>query len=285
MPIHFKHAMCNEAFDGRALAEQCRVMKAAGYEGIEIAPFTLAGDPLDIAASQRREYSDMIRSEGLEFVGLHWLLVGPRQVHVTTPDADFREASWLHVRNLIDLCADLAGNKPGENGVMIFGSPKQRSAIGGLTPAQATQNFTEGMASIAKHAESRGVTILVEALPKSQSDVICTLAEAAAVVDAIASPAIQTMFDTHNSEDETDPADVVIERYFGMIKHIHVNEMDGQLPGAGDYDFKTVFRVLDKLKYTGWVSLEAFNFELGADNIARESIGYLNRQIAEVFAQ
>lgn len=280
MPIHIRHAMCNEAFEKRPFVEHCRIMKSCGYEGIEIAPFTLAGDPLDISAAQRREYADIIQSEGLTFAGLHWLLVGPKPVHVTTPDAAFREASWMHVRNLVDLCADL-----GPNGVMVFGSPKQRNSTGGLTPAEATRNYIDGLASIAKHAEERGATILVEALPKSQSDVINTLADAAAVVAEIDSPAVKTMFDTHNSEDETETQDVVIEKYFDIIRHVHVNEMNGHHPGTGDYDFKTLFRTLDKLNYQGWVSLEAFNFDYGDENIAKDSINYLNRVAAEAFAQ
>ena len=271
--------MCNEAFDKRPLAEQCRVMKSCGYEGIEIAPFTLAGDPLDITPAQRREYTDIIASEGLKFVGLHWLLVGPKPVHVTTPDRPLREASWLHVKNLVDLCADL-----GPGGIMVFGSPKQRSSIGGLSAEEATRNYIEGLSSVAPHAEDRGVTILVEALPKNQSDVVNTLAAAAAIVQQINRPSVKTMFDTHNSADETETDDVVIEKYFDIIRHIHVNEMNGHHPGTADYDFKPLFRALDKMGYTGWVSLEAFNFDHGADNIARDSIHFLNAQIQETFA-
>ena len=280
MATIFRHAMCNEAFEKRSLADQCRVMKSCGYAGIEIAPFTLAGDPLDVTPAQRREYANTILSEGLSFVGLHWLLVGPKQIHVTTPDRDLRVRSWEYVGNLVDLCADL-----GENGVMVFGSPKQRSSTGGLTATEATRHYVEGLATLAPHAEARGVTILVEALPKSQSDVVNTLAEAAEVVREINSPNIKTMFDSHNSEDETEPHDDLIEKFFPIIKHIHVNEMNGHHPGTGDYDFQRVFRALDRLGYQGWISLEAFNFDYGADNIARDSINYLKKQEEGVFAR
>ena len=77
--------MCNEAFGATPFAEACRTLRAAGYEGIEIAPFTLAPDPAEITPAQRREYRDIMRSEGLEFVGLHWLMVSPPGLHVTTP--------------------------------------------------------------------------------------------------------------------------------------------------------------------------------------------------------
>src|SRR5579862_1005788 len=192
MSFTFRQAICNEAFDKWPFADACRSIRQAGYTGSEIAPFTLAEDPATITTAQRREYRDTIASEGLEFVGLHWLMVSPKGLHVTTPDAALRARSWQHIRNLIDLCADL-----GPNGVMVFGSPNQRSTTGGLSREQATRHYVEGLRSVAPQAEARGVTVLIEALPKSQCDVVLTLDEAAGLVAEIASPAIRTMFDVH----------------------------------------------------------------------------------------
>src|SRR4029077_3760658 len=185
---------CNEAFEKFRFADACRTIRKAGYEGIEIAPFTLAEDPSKIPASQRCEYRSIIDAEGLRFAGLHWLMVSPKGLHVTTPDAALRARSWQHIRNLIDLCADL-----GSGGVMVFGSPGQRATTGGLSRERATRNYVEGLASVAPHAAARGVTILVEALPKGQCDVVQTLDEATAIVREIASPGVRTMFDTHNA--------------------------------------------------------------------------------------
>jgi D-psicose/D-tagatose/L-ribulose 3-epimerase len=286
MSYPFRYAMCNEAFEKRPFAESCKVLRSAGYSGIELAPFTLAEDPLALRANQRRELRDIIDSEGLEFVGLHWLLVVPFPIHVTTPDLALRERSWQYVRGLIDLCADLSPDNADAHGIMVFGSPKQRSSTGGITAAEAKRNYVDGLAGIAEHAVDRGVTILVEALPHSQSDVIHTLEEAVGVVREINSPGVATMFDSHNAEDETEPHDRLIERYYDLIRHIHVNEMDGSHPrprnsGAGNYDFAPVFAMLEKLAYRGWVSVEAFDFTVGAETIARESIQHMKKAAGE----
>jgi sugar phosphate isomerase/epimerase len=275
----FRFAMCNEAFEHRPFAESCRVLRAAGYTGIELAPFTLGADPLALRADQRRDLRDIMSGEGLEFVGLHWLLVVPFPIHVTTPDLALRERSWQYVRGLIDLSADLAS--AGETSIMVFGSPKQRGTAGGLTSAEAVRNYVGGLAGIAPHAEDRGVTILVEALPHSQCDVIHTLAEAAAVVGEIGSPAVATMFDSHNAADETEPHDLLIQRHFDLIRHVHLNEMDGSHPGAGTYDFAPVFAMLKKLDYSGWVSVEAFDFSVGAETIATESLEHMRQAASE----
>jgi len=277
MSYPFRYAMCNEAFEKRPFAESCKVLRAAGYSGIELAPFTLAEDPLALRANQRRELRDVMVSEGLEFVGLHWLLVVPFPIHVTTPDLVLRERSWQYVRGLIDLCADLSPDNADAHGIMVFGSPKQRSSTGGISAAEAKRNYVAGLAGIAPHAEDRGVTILVEALPYSQSDVIHTIEEAVGVVREINSPAVATMFDSHNAEDETEPHARLIERYYDLIRHIHVNEMDGSHPGTGNYDFAPVFAMLEKLSYRGWISVEAFDFTVGAETIARESLQHMKK--------
>jgi D-psicose/D-tagatose/L-ribulose 3-epimerase len=277
MSYQFRQAICNEAFEKFAFADACRAIRKAGYDGIEIAPFTLAEDPATIPASKRREYRSIMESEDLRFVGLHWLMVSPKGLHVTTPDAALRAKSWQHIGNLIDLCADL-----GPGGVMVFGSPNQRASTGGLSREQATRNYVHGLAGVAPHAVERGVTILVEALPVGQCDVVQTLDEAAAIVREIDSPGVRTMFDSHNAIDEAEPHHVLLDRYYDLIRHVHVNELDGRHCGTGSYDFKPILNVLRRHSYPGWVSLEAFDFSFGAETLAVDSLRYLRSEIARL---
>jgi D-psicose/D-tagatose/L-ribulose 3-epimerase len=277
MAVPFRFSVCNEVFEQTPFAESCAVIREYAYDGIEIAPFTLAEQPRDISASQRAEYRRTITGHQLTFVGLHWLMVSPKGLHVTTPDREVRARSWEHIRRLIDLCADL-----GDGGVLVFGSPHQRSSTGGMTPAEATQVFTAELAKVAPQAESRNVRILVEALPRNQCDIINRLADAVAIVEQINSPAVRTMFDSHNAIDETDPHPELIRHYWQYIEHIHVNELDGREPGTGDYDFQALMNTLAVLSYRAWVSLEVFDFARGAETITRAAIEYLRGVMVKV---
>ena len=274
MTFRFRQAICNEAYNDWKFADACRSIRSAGYTGIEIAPFTLAEDPATVGSAQAREYSRIIEDEGLSFVGLHWLMVAPKGLHVTTSDIALRQRSWEHIRRLIDLCSEL-----GPGGIMVFGSPFQRATTGGLSREEATGNFVSGLMSVTPHAEKQGVTILVEALPSSQCDVIQSLDEAAGIVRDINSPAVKTMFDTHNAIEETTPHAELVERHFDVIRHVHVNEMDGRHCGRGDYDFKPVLAMLRRKGYNGWISLEAFDFSFGPETIANESLRHLEAEI------
>ncbi|MCX6625239.1 MAG: sugar phosphate isomerase/epimerase, partial [Acidobacteria bacterium] len=257
--------------DPRALEAAARSAAESGL----LAHFTLAENPVDITPAKRREYRDVMASEGLEFVGLHWLMVAPKGLHVSTPDAGLRARSWGHIDSLIDLCADL-----GPNGVMVFGSPFQRATTGGLSRAEATKNWVDGLASVADHAHTRGVVILVEALPVAQCDVVQTLEEAAGIVRQLDHPAIRTMFDVHNAIDEVEPHPVLVDRYFDLIRHVHLNELDGRHPGAGDYNFQPLLETLARRGFKHWISSEVFDFSPGSEKIAYDTLRHMKAAAA-----
>jgi len=272
----FKYSICNEMFEKWDFARVCKTIKAVGYEGIEIAPFTLAESVDEISQNRRKELRDIMQTEGIEFAGLHWLLVSPKWLHITTADRDVRARSWDYFKKLIDFCADL-----GRGGIMVLGSPKQRGTRGN-TVEEATKNLKDGLAAMAPYAQKRGVTVALEPLDKTQTDVVNTLDEAVKIVKEINNPAIQTMFDFHNTLDEREPLDGLVRKYFKMIRHIHINEMDGRHPGTGKFDFKPVLQALKDMKYSGWVSLEVFDFTPGPERIAREAFQYMKKIESEL---
>lgn len=272
----FKFAFCNESMQGTPWNEQCRLVADAGYGGIEIAPFSLVKESVDeLTPAKRAEMLRSLKEHRLQCAGLHWLLAPPPAgLHWTTPDRSVREKSWAYLRKLIDFCGDLQGP------IMVFGSPKQRGAVG-ISVEEATKNFAEGLAKMADHAKKRGVRILIEPLDHTQTDVVNTLAQAVTIVKAINHPAIQTMFDFHNTLDETESFSELLVDHFQYIKHVHVQEMDGQYLGAGSArrDFKEAFGTLKTLGYKGWVSVEVFDFKPGAEKMAKESMKVL-RELA-----
>jgi D-psicose/D-tagatose/L-ribulose 3-epimerase len=279
MPVPYRFAICNELFEKRPFAEVCRKLRTLGYEGIEIAPFTLGEDPAALPADGRAEVGAQIADAGLSFVGFHWLLTAPPGLHVTAQDAAQRRHTWEYVGRLIDMCAELAHASHSPNAVVVFGSPKQRSSNGGLSPQECTDIFKDELARAAPRAESGGVTLLLEALSPSQTDVVTSLAEAVTMVQQIQSPAVQTMFDVHNAVDESDPHTELIRKFQSHIRHVHVNEMDGREPGMGDYPFDTLLATLAELDYSGWVSVEAFDFSRDSYDVASRAISHLKAAI------
>jgi D-psicose/D-tagatose/L-ribulose 3-epimerase len=278
---NFRYSICNEVFEKRDFRESCKLARSMGYTGLEIAPFTLGENVTDISPARRKELRDIITGEGLTFSGMHWLLVTPKWLHVTTPDNALREKSWAYFRQLIDFCGDLrAGSEPPI--AMVLGSPKQRGTTDGSSVADAKKRLAEGLAMVAPQAASRKAVIALEALDHSQTDVVNTISECAEIVKAIDNPGLATMFDFHNTPDEKESPDALVRRYFSIIRHVHINEMDGRHPGTGKSDYLPLFRTLYELKYKGWISLEVFDFKLGAERIGKEAMEYMKSVEAKV---
>ncbi|MBV9199192.1 MAG: sugar phosphate isomerase/epimerase, partial [Alphaproteobacteria bacterium] len=69
----------------------------------------------------------------------------------------------------------------------------------------------------------------------------------------------------------------LVRKYAPYIAHVHVNELDGSGPGAGDYDFRSLLRELREVNYGGWVSVEAFDSDADAREVAARAIHILKR--------
>ena len=265
----FRYAICSEIFKDWSLKDACRLAQSLGYSGFEVAPFMWADSIDSISPRERAEFRRTIEGEGLVCSGLHWLLLTPKGLHLTTEDSVLRDKSWAYLGRLIDFCGDLGGP------VMILGSPYQRNALDGQSVEAALSKLAEGLARLASQAAERDVTLLMEAVSSQETNVVTTLEEAVSVVDAVGHPNVQTMFDFHNAADQGGDFLSLPERYFEKIRHVHVNEVDGRHPGTGEIDFARVLQLLKDREYEGWCSLEVFDFEAGPERIARDSIDYL----------
>ncbi len=268
----FRWAICSETFAGMPFAKACEAAARCGYAGIEVEPAHLGADPAALSSSARREIRRVIATEGLQFTGFHNALKAPPGLHLTTSDAALRQKSWEYFRRILDLCAEL-GPKP----VIAFGSSRQRNALEGVTPAEATERLTEGLAAIASQAKALGVTIAVEPLAPHLCNVIHTMAEAIAAGTRAHSSAVQSMFDTHNAVAEKQAHGDVIRQHKQVLRHVHLNELDGRYPGAADYPFAPVLQALKEVRYRGWVSIEVFDFKPDGETVARRALEYLRR--------
>jgi sugar phosphate isomerase/epimerase len=254
--------------------EQCQIVSDAGYQGIEVAAFTLVKEGVqEISPAGRKEMVSVMKRAGIECVGLHWLLAPPpKGLHFTTPDAAVRKRTVAYLDELIDFCADLGGP------YMIFGSPKQRNTVG-ISVDEAKKYFGEGLRAVADHAQRRGIKILVEALGQRTTDVVNTLAEASEMARRVNHPAVRIMFDFNNTTDETESFDLLLRKYHESICHVHVQEQGGKHLGTGTAvnDYVKAFQTLKDLDYDKWISLEVFDFSPGGRRIAEESMAALKQ--------
>ncbi len=114
-------SLCNEVIRELDFAAQCALASGLGYDGLEIAPFTLGHQPHRLAGVRRAQLRRIAEDNGLQVTGLHWLLLAPDGLSITSRDEAVRARTLDVMRRLIELCADLGGR------ILVHGSPKQRA--------------------------------------------------------------------------------------------------------------------------------------------------------------
>ena len=271
------YAVCNEMFGTTEFERAMGVLRTCGFEGAEIAPHTIFGDFAGSMSQGTTRIRNALQNEDLRFAGLHWLLVGPSGLHATSPDRRTWQRTWDHVARLIDLAGELGG------GVMVFGSPTQRSSRGLSTPAEALERFIDGLSGVADKARAANSRILLEALSSGATDIVNTLEEVHQILQQINHPAIETVFDFHNVDDETLSWSELIHAYASEFTHVHLNEPDGSAPSphsAHLTQFRQAFDSLQQVDYQRWVSLEIFSVPEDPAAVLRDVRAFLS-QVAE----
>lgn len=254
------------------LAQQCDFAARLGYDGLEIAPFTLSDAPEKISTGEAANIRATVESFGLVVTGLHWLLVKPDGLSLTDPDAALRARTLEVMNRLTGLCAELGG------AVLVHGSPKQRQIAPGETHAVALARLQDGLAQVAKAAAANGVIYCIEPLSTHETQVINTVAEAVTVVRAVDHPHLRTMIDCSAaglSETETVPD--LIDRWLptGLIGHIQFNDPNRRGPGQGEMKFAPILAALRRHRYAGAIGVEPFDYFPDGPGAAAFSVGYL----------
>jgi sugar phosphate isomerase/epimerase len=273
-----KFAICQELFEGWDWERQCRAISQIGYTGIELAPFTLAHRIGDVTASRRRELRSTAESFGLTICGLHWLLAKTEGLHLTTGDSAVRRATTNYLIELGHACADLGGT------VMVFGSPAQRSLEPEITREQAMTHAAEVFRGAMPILADRGVTIAMEPLTPKETDFINSCADAVELMHLVDHPNFRLHQDVKAMLSEPTPIPELIETFARETVHFHVNDDNLLGPGMGRTDYHPILQSLVQSNYSGWVSVEVFDYRPGAEHIARESLQYMLRVLRDLGA-
>jgi len=273
-----KFAICQELFENWDWKRQCQFIAATGYTGIELAPFTLAPLITDVSAERRRELRSQAEDHGLTICGLHWLLAKTEGFHLTTNDRSVREATTKYLIELGNACADFGGT------VMVFGSPAQRNQRADVSREQAYENAAEVFRGALPAFADRGVCIALEPLTPRETNFLNTCAEAVELIERVAQPNLVLHQDVKAMLSEPTPIPELIEKYASITGHFHVNDDNLLGPGMGRTDYHPIVKALLDSHYSGWVSVEVFDYTPGAEHIARQSIDYMRRMLDEVQA-
>lgn len=268
----YSFSLCNEVLQPLSFEAQCQYAASLGYVGLEVAPFTLCEDPQDLTIEQARIFKHIAQSHGLQITGLHWLLVKPEGLSITSTDLDIQQKTRAFIHHLCAVCAAMGGQ------YLVHGSPKQRLIESGQSYADALSLATQFFAHAAQSANEFGVTYCIEPLSADQTPLINTVEQAISVVKEINHPALKTMLDTSSAGlAESVPIADLIDQFFpsGHIAHVQLNDPNRRGPGQGDMEFGPILLALKRNNYQGAIAIEPFDYQPDGPACAAHSIGYL----------
>lgn len=277
-----KFAICNETFldmperkpwphdKAFRLAQEC------GYTGIEIAPFTIAADVREITPEQRKGVRQVAAEHGLEVIGLHWLLAFTQGFYLTSPDKEVQQRTTEYMKALAACCGDMGGK------ILVLGSPMQRNLQAGISHQQGMEYAAEVLRPAMTAMADNDVVLALEPLGPSEGDFLNTADLGVELMKMIDHPNCQLHLDVKAMSSESIPIPDNIRAHAKEMAHFHANDANKLGPGFGEIDFVPIFQALKDVNYDGWVSVEVFDYEPGVERIARESIEYMQKCLAEV---
>jgi D-psicose/D-tagatose/L-ribulose 3-epimerase len=269
-------SLCNEVIRELPFERQCVFARAIGYDGLEIAPFTLSDEPHLLSSLQRAHVRRAASDAGIAITGLHYLMLAPRALSITSLDAAQRTRTVDVMRRLCELAADLGAR------TLVHGSPAQRRLEPGLE-ADGRKWGAECFAAVADTALRAGVTYCIEPLAPPDNQFIHTVTEAAAIVRTIGSPAVRTMLDcSAAARAETQSIPDLLRHWLptGLVAHVHLNDPNRRGPGEGELMFAPILRALSAGGYGGTAAIEPFIYQPDGRTCAARAIGYVRGLLA-----
>ncbi len=271
-----KLGICNELFEGWDFARVCKTVQEIGYDGLEIAPFTLAPKITDIPAWRFRELRAIVEDAGLQTIGLHWLLAKTEGLYLTSPDPATRRATAHYLVSLAEATQALGGS------VMVFGSPKQRDLLPGVTYHQAMDWAAEVFSAALPAIGACGVDLCLEPLAPTETNFLNSIAQAHDLIRRLDHEHFKLHLDV--KAQSADPEGSVAElfaKYGPEAGHVHVQDPNLRGPGMGEVEFGPIMKSLAGSGYARWASVEVFDYSPGAEETAVQSLACLRRALGE----
>ena len=225
------------------------LLQSCGVQAIDVAYTRYWPRLQDAVPAARQVLRGRLAQAGISINGMHSLVYGRPELRLFG-EAAARDGLLQHLEAVCALAADLGA------GPLVFGSPQNR-ARGSVSFAQARAQALPFFHRLAETAATCGVTICLEPNPAVYGcDFLQTLDEAGEVVAAIDHPGLRLTLDTGIMTINGEAVEAGIERWFGLIGHVHISEPQLAPIGSGGVDHRRFARTLRRLGYRGTPAVE-----------------------------
>jgi D-psicose/D-tagatose/L-ribulose 3-epimerase len=218
-------------------------LKQTGFDGVELPIFE--GD-----AAHYQKIGAELKKLGL---GCTAVTVATPDANPISPDAAIRQNAVERLNWAIEMCATAGAEclcGPYHSPLAVFS--------GQGPTADEKKRAADVLRQAAEIGAKAKVKLAIEYLNRFECYFLTTAAEAKALVKAVDHPNFRTMYDTfHANIEEKNPTQAITNLAPDFV-HVHISESDRGTPGTGMVHWDESFAALKKVKYDGWLVIEAF---------------------------
>ncbi len=257
-----KYSFMTFSTKGMPIADVISFARDMGYDGIEprIDGGHENGFEVTLAQTERAAIRDLAKRLGVE---LCCVATSLRFAQISKAAETVEQA---HER--IDFTADM-----GAPVMRVFGGELEKE---NCTREEAAAQMVKSLLAVADHAAEKGITLALET-----HDDWANPNHIAGIMQAVNHPAVQVNWDITHSRRYCDiPLEEAFEIVKPWIRHTHIHDGIGTnhtkppfkfMPiGTGEYDHRTVLKLLHGINYKGYCSGEWLNWEPGEVHLPRE---------------
>lgn len=226
-----------------APVEAAQAAKEAGFDFLECRLTSLLGDEDDSAFAP---VLAVYRAAALPVLAFNVFL--PADLAVVGPAVDWARVE-RYVANSVRRAA-LVGAR-----VLVFGSGRSRHVPDGFDRAAAEAQLVRVLRLAAEAAGPEGPVIAIEPLNGKESNILNSVAEAAALARRVGHPKVRVLADFYHMDEEQEPLDHLLE-FRDLLAHVHVADTGRRAPGTGQYPYARFAALLRQAGYGGMVSVE-----------------------------
>lgn len=148
----------------------------------------------------------------------------------------------------------------------VLGSRRLHVMSGVLPPDADADEIERRRRLLVRHlkyaceeAAAHGVTVLIEPInPRDMPNYFLrTQAQAHAIREAVGAPNLKVQFDLYHAQIVEGDLTEKLRKYISQVGHIQIAGVPGRHePDVGELNYSHLFRVLDELRYDGWIGCE-----------------------------
>lgn len=253
-------------FPNDDLAARARLVRALGYDGIELGP-----EFLDRSADQIRAALDGTGIAVSAIVGSLKLL---------DPDPNVRAHAVELDRRRLQLAQALGAS--GVIEVPAFGACRF-PAIANTPPPHRQEDalLVEALQALAPDIARTGVRLLIEPLTKAETHYMNLQAHGARVIEESRTPGVALLSDFYHMQMEEQDIGETLSAHGGHTAYVHLADGAARTePGSLPFDYRPGFRALKRAGFSGWLTMECGATDNAEAALVR-ALTYIKRQWAE----